>query len=683
MKKFYFFLVALLAMQSGLMAQSPGGVSANLSLWLRADASSTLSPTTGSLNGWTYFNNSNSFAAPAGFQPTVAPSTFNFLPSIAFNGTQYMAGPNGPGVPGAPIPALSLAYSVFAVWSSTTAVFGNNQRVWCQRPASNAFDNNFDGAALWIYPNGPAWGDQPEISPFLTGVATNPPGYTTFALPYVQNKQYISQMNFLAQNTSDLELVDQTNFATGPIVLSTDPNNNATVDRILTDGANLLGARNAPSGSGGTMFVANDEPFFGNLAEMIVYTGPVSGASRNQVFSYLSLKYGIPLNSSYVSSAGTTTWDAVANGSYGFNSDNYNNNVFGVGQDNGSGLSTTQSNPQTTGSGNGVGQPGLGNMVITTTAPVSDQNFLIIGSDNGALTETTTNLSSNASVGSERLARQWVAQSTGNVGLVNLSFDFTNLTITGHIPTLSAFGLVVDNDGDGDFTTGTGGQFFYAPSSFTGNVANFMGVNLSAGTSSNKVVFQIMSNNASGMPLPVNWTSFTAVPVGGNVDLSWGVTANQNAKVYLIDHSTDGANFTQIGEVANDPAVESYSFVHVNAGAGKHYYRIQEVDIDGKAIYSQIISVNLTNQGDFAVRALNNPVVGNVQAEIEINASKAGNASIEVWNLAGEKLATQIQAVNTGATRIPLAMMNSLASTTYVVKVKIGNVTQTLQIVKL
>jgi len=665
MKKFYFFLLTLLAMQSGLMAQSPGGVSTNLSLWLRADAASTLSPTTGSLNSWTYFNNGgNSFTATAGSQPTVAASTFNFLPSIAFNGTQFMSGPAGVG---APIPAGQLAYSVFAVWSSTTAVGGANQRVWCQRPASNAFDGNFDGAALWVYaaqpmPNGPQYGDQPEVSPFTTGLG----------LTYVPNTQYISQLNLLNQNTNDLELVDQTNIGTGPVVASTDPAGMATIDRVLSNGANLLGARST----------ALDEPFFGNLAELVVYSGPVSGVARNQIFSYLSLKYGIPINTSYVSSAGATIWDAVANASYGFNSSNYNNFVFGIGQDNGSGLSTTQSNSLATGSGTGAGQSGMGNIVVSSTGAVSDQNFLIVGSNNAGLTETTTNLPALATAGSERLATQWVVQNTGNVGLVNLSFDFTGLTVTGTIGTTSDFRLVLDNDGDGDFTTGTTNQVYYAPSSFTGNVANFTGINLSAGFT-NKIVFAILSNAASGTPLPVTWTSFTATPAGGNVNLNWSVAANQNAKIYEVDHSLDGVNFAAIGEVANDPAIQSYSFTHTNAGAGMHYYRIKEVDLDGASIYSQIVSASLLNQGDFAVRALNNPVVGNVQAEIEINATKAGNASIEIWNLAGERLASQIQAVNTGTTRIPLAMMNGLASTSYVVKVTIGSATQTVQIVKL
>lgn len=659
MNKFYLALLSILCV-SGLNAQtSPGGVSANLSMWLRADAASTLSPSTGSLNSWNYFNNGNAFTATTGSQPTVAPSTFNFLPSIAFNGTQMMVGPTGPGSTGAPIPAGSFAYSIFGVWSSTTPIGGANQRVWAQRAnAGTAGDNNFDGAAIWVYASqggtsGPQYGDQPEISPFVTGLG----------LSYSPGTQYISQLNLLAQNTNDLELVDQTNLATAPVVVSTDPTGQAMAvgHRDITDAGNFLGARST----------AIDEPFFGNLAELIVYSGPVSGAARNQVFSYLSMKYGIPTKTNLVSSANATVWDMTAGGGA------YNTNVFGIGQDNGSGLLNTQSNSNATGSGNGTGMAGAGNIVLSGPASLSDQNFLMIGSNNAGFAETTTNLPLLAGAGSQRLAAQWLVQNTGNVGTVNVNFDFTGIATTGTIGTPADFRLVVDNTGTGTFSSGAIG--FYTPTSFTGNVANFQGVNLSQ---SSKVVFAILSSAGAGTPLPVTWVNFTALAAGDDVNLNWTVAANEHAKAYEVEHSTDGTNFAKIGEVANVTNVMSYQFVHANAGNGTHYYRIHEVDLDGNAIYSKIVSVNITNAGDFSIQVRNNPAVGNTDPQLEIIPTKAGNATVELWTLSGNRVSTIVQAVNTGSNliRIPLS---GLASMSYVVKVTVNGTTHVTQLVKL
>jgi hypothetical protein len=52
-------------------------------------------------------------------------------------------------------------------------------------------------------------------------------------------------------------------------------------------------------------------------------------------------------------------------------------------------------------------------------------------------------------------------------------------------------------------------------------------------------------------------------------------------------------NFTKIGQVANNADQTSYSFVDVNAGPGHHYYRVLETDLDGKSIYSNIVSATI------------------------------------------------------------------------------------------
>jgi hypothetical protein len=664
MNKVYLSIVTFLCLSvPGLHAQSPGGVtSPALNLWLKPDA---LAP--GSLTTWTYANNgANSFTATAGSQPVVVANGFNFLPAVTFNGLQFMSGPAGAS---APLAAGQLAYSIWAVWQSSTNLGGNNGRVWAQRPNSNAYDGNFDGASMFVYPGVGTYGDEPEVLPFTTGVAYAP-AYTSYMLTYVPNTPYISSLNLLSQNTNDLEVMDQTNYATGPFITSTDPAGNATVDRVLTNAANILGARST----------AIDEPLVGNLEELIVFNGPVQGLARQQVFSYLSLKYGIPLPGYYYSSTGQLLWDYAGNASYGTGNYNYNNNIFGIGQDNGSGLLVTQSNSSATGSGNGAGQSGMGNVTISSPSSLSDQTFMIVGSNNAGLTETTTNLPPAATAGSERLVTQWLVTTVGTPGTVNVSFDFTGLTVTGDVAgqVLADFRLMVDDDGSGDFTNG---NFvgLYQPSSFTGNVANFTNVNLSA---SPKVVFGIMSNAGTGTPLPVTFVTVAAQPNGADVDVSWTVGQNQEAKDYQVQQSTDGVNFGPIGDVANVLNQTSYSFVQSNAGAGMHYYRILETDNDGFKVYSKIVTANLS-ASEFSIRTLNNPVTSSsMNAEIELNVVSGGNASFEIWTLGGTRVATLMQTVAAGTTRISLPL-TSVAPGTYAVKIRVNDVTHVVQIVKL
>jgi hypothetical protein len=637
MKKIYTLSLGILFCLPSI-AQSPGGVSSQLSLWLRADAASTLS-STDSLHNWNYFNNpAFKFTSSPHNRPIVQNSSFNFLPSVFFNGVQQMDGPNGLN---APITQGNPAYAFFAVWSTNVGPSGTPQRVWSQRSTGS----NGDGGALWIW-NG-VYGDQDEISPYTQGVelAANP------------GVQYISEVNLLAQNTSDLELVDQTNIAGAPVVLNSDPSGDALTDRVISTVLNRLGSRDAPT----------EEPFIGNLAELIVYNNSVDGGTaRNQIFSYLSMKYGIPIGISLLSSTGATIWNATANSTY-------NHGVFGLALDNNSSSAVNQSNNAMTGSGNGGGQSGAGNIILSTVTPIStDQSFLMAGNDNGALTETTSNLPA-AAAGGSRLVRNWKVANTNNVGPVNLSFDFTGLTVTGTIGTAADFRLMVNQAGDPTFATGT--TAFYGPS-FTGNVATFNNVTLP-----DQAVFAILSNAAAGTPLSVNFVSFTAQPSGNNVDLNWVVGDNSQASSYEINQSTDGVHFSGIGEVANEADQQAYGFVQTNAGPGQHYYQVLETDLDGKTIYSNIVSVTIA-AGDFSVAVLNNPAAGNTDAQLQINATTPGTARIELWSVRGARISVQQQAIGSGVNTVSIPV-SKLPSGSYVVKVLVNNNTHVSQLIKL
>jgi hypothetical protein len=641
MKKIY-LLTTGLCFSIAVMAQSPGGVSTGLSLWLRADASGTLS-STDSLNSWTYFNNgSNVFTSVPTNRPIVQTNTFNYLPSGYFNGAQEMDGPTGAS---APIVNGSSAYAIFAVWSSNVSN-ATPQRVWEQKSAA---DNDGECGALWLY-NG-NYGVQTDLAPFVESQL----------LPYTANQMYISELNLLHANSLDLQEIDQTNIASSPAVASTDTANHmALTNRIISNVVNRLGSRDVPT----------DEPFIGNLMELVVYDSSVDNTTpganaRNQIFSYLAMKYGVQLGTSLLSSAGATVWDATANATY-------NHDVFGLAIDNGSGLNVQQSNAAATGSGNGTGVSGAGNITITPYGTLSaDQSFLMIGHDNNPLTANTFDLPA-AAAGSSRLQRNWWVQNTNSVGLVNMTFDFTGLGITIGAP--SDVRLIVNSAGDPTFFTGS--TNYYTPTSLNGNVVTFTGVNLPNGN-----VFAIISSASGGTPLPVDFISFTAQPNNGNVDLNWVVGDNQEASTYEVDRSSDGLNFAKIAELPNDAEETSYSYVDANPGDGMHYYRILETDLGGKSIYSKVVTAAI-GAGDFSIAILNNPAAGRTDAQVQINSGAPGVAFIELWTIDGKRLSLQQEAIGTGTTTIAVPMSN-LAPGSYVVKVIANNNTHVSQVVKL
>jgi hypothetical protein len=163
---------AILCLSLTVAAQAPGGIGASnlLSLWIRSDVPSTLAYTD-SLDNWTYYNiPANVFASSPHNRPIVQTSSFNFLPTVFFNGAQEMNGPTGTN---APITATNPSYAVFAVWSSNVSS-STPQRTWSQNATGLETGGFGDCAALWIH-NG-EYGDQDDISPFTQclGLAENP-----------------------------------------------------------------------------------------------------------------------------------------------------------------------------------------------------------------------------------------------------------------------------------------------------------------------------------------------------------------------------------------------------------------------------------------------------------------------------------------------------------------------------
>jgi hypothetical protein len=144
----------------------------------------------------------------------------------------------------------------------------------------------------------------------------------------------------------------------------------------------------------------------------------------------------------------------------------------------------------------------------------------------------------------------------------------------------------------------------------------------------------IVQNNSITI-LPVVWNSFTGTVDNGDVLLKWSTSSEQNTKAFTVQHSTDGHEWSNIGNVAaagNSNSILQYQFLHVYPSRGIHYYRVQQSDLDDKISISKIISVTIAGTGAH-LRVFPNPVTGRI---LNVNLSSADRVS--VYNLQGELL---------------------------------------------
>jgi PKD repeat protein len=117
--------------------------------------------------------------------------------------------------------------------------------------------------------------------------------------------------------------------------------------------------------------------------------------------------------------------------------------------------------------------------------------------------------------------------------------------------------------------------------------------NPSAGQIEDYAVYFILST-----PLPVTLLNFDGYHANGKNVLTWKTANEQNNSHFEIETSKDGRNFYQIGRVEgkNIPSsVSDYTFTDQLPATGINYYRLKQMDMDGRSTYSKIISVTVND----------------------------------------------------------------------------------------
>jgi hypothetical protein len=151
--------------------------------------------------------------------------------------------------------------------------------------------------------------------------------------------------------------------------------------------------------------------------------------------------------------------------------------------------------------------------------------------------------------------------------------------------------------------------------------------------------------------LPVHLLSFTALPMGSQVSLTWKVTEQLNINSYTIEHSTNGTSFTSVQSVtANTNTDATYNAMHANPASGINYYRIRIVSVDGSAKYSEVRIVIFNGKGSLSIF----PNPANDKVNIQLPESWQGkDISIKIINQLGQEIinkqlknASQVETIN-------------------------------------
>jgi Secretion system C-terminal sorting domain/Bacterial Ig domain len=204
--------------------------------------------------------------------------------------------------------------------------------------------------------------------------------------------------------------------------------------------------------------------------------------------------------------------------------------------------------------------------------------------------------------------------------------------------------FIVQNSNDGNVVLNSNGTFTFTPrAGFTGSSTTFTYKLVDNGfdplTSNTATVTINFFANAS--TLPVKLISFDAKYNKPNVTLNWSTAMEKNFSHFVVEYSTDGANFNQVAVVFGAGESDSrndYTYVDKNltGKSGLIYYRLKSVDMDGKASYSSIRIIRLgEEQQGIILTTYPNPVSNELRITIPGN-WQGKKITYEVFNSNGQ-----------------------------------------------
>jgi len=195
---------------------------------------------------------------------------------------------------------------------------------------------------------------------------------------------------------------------------------------------------------------------------------------------------------------------------------------------------------------------------------------------------------------------------------------------------------------------------------------------LAGGTITDYATFgSLMIEGVFASVFPVNLVSFTGSVQGNENSLRWITKTESNNKGFELQRSVDGKNFTSIAVIASkaeggSSATElSYSYNDKSPIAGTNYYRLKQIDKDGKINYSSIVELK-NGKNRFEISSVYpNPAKETINLSITSGVSE--KATISLTDLNGRIVKQLNVALNAGDNYININV-NALAPGSYIVR---------------
>lgn len=188
-----------------------------------------------------------------------------------------------------------------------------------------------------------------------------------------------------------------------------------------------------------------------------------------------------------------------------------------------------------------------------------------------------------------------------------------------------------------------------------------------------------------GAPLPVTLTSFAAKVQSKDAELTWTTSSEINNKGFEVERSIDGRTFEKaafVRGVGNSNKLVRYNMTDAYAfnKANVLYYRLKQVDFDGKYAYSQVLRLSISSEKANSIVVYPNPF--STEYQVSFQANNEGIAILETVDLQGKVVANKTVSIQAGINAIPVTEVDNLKAGVYFVRLTVNGETQVMKLVK-
>lgn len=164
---------------------------------------------------------------------------------------------------------------------------------------------------------------------------------------------------------------------------------------------------------------------------------------------------------------------------------------------------------------------------------------------------------------------------------------------------------------------------------------------------------------------PVNLTSFTAELRNNAVALNWSTASEQNNARFDILRSSNGKSFNKINAVAgkgNSTEKEYYTYTDFLSTSGVNYYKLNQVDFDGKVKeYGPLVVNNTLLVSEFKIYQLRDKI------QIETYSFKDTEGLLLITDMTGRELHRQRVSLVSGNNSLSVDFNNTIFKGVYMV----------------